>query len=174
MQGRAPSLLTSCAIIDLGVRASPQELHRNPPKLGDHCNGSQETMNARRPRPPLPTPQNTSPRCRAPNQRSPLAVRRPSAPYAPPTSPTASLLRGGFRPSAQTPPSPLPGPASKREGAPGASASRAFGSGLRQAWSQTHLWRMLRGVGQKILLFANISQTFSVLGARLCGRRKDV
>lgn len=32
--------LTGGALVDLGVRASPQELHRDPPELGDHCNGS--------------------------------------------------------------------------------------------------------------------------------------
>lgn len=61
LQGRAPSLLTSCAIVDLGVRASPQELHRNPPKLGDHCNGSQQTMNAGRSPPPPHTTEHQAP-----------------------------------------------------------------------------------------------------------------
>lgn len=44
LQGRAPPLLTGGAVVYLGVRASPQELHRNPPKLADHCNGSQDIM----------------------------------------------------------------------------------------------------------------------------------
>lgn len=42
----APPRLTGGAFVDLGVRASPQEFHRNPPKLGDHCKGNQETVSA--------------------------------------------------------------------------------------------------------------------------------
>lgn len=44
----ASPLLTGCSFVDLGVRASPQKLHCDPPKLGDHCNGSQKTVSAGR------------------------------------------------------------------------------------------------------------------------------
>lgn len=117
-KGRTLPLLTGGAIVDLGVRSSPQELHRNPPKLGDHCNGSQETVSAGRS--PWSPPHTTEPPSAAasPNPRCPLAAGRPGAPYAPRTNPAASSRSDEFPRSAQTPPSPLPGLASKREEAP--------------------------------------------------------
>jgi hypothetical protein len=55
LAGQAPHL-TGGAVVDLGVRPSPQELYRDPPELGDHCNGSERRERRASPPWPLPSP----------------------------------------------------------------------------------------------------------------------
>lgn len=43
-QNMSPPFLTGSAFVDLRVRSPSEELHRDPPELGDHCNGSQEAV----------------------------------------------------------------------------------------------------------------------------------
>lgn len=143
--------LTGGAFVDLGVRASPQELHRNPPKLRDHCNGSQETMNAGR-TPWLPGHRTPPSAAAPPDPCCPLAAKRPGAPYAPPTGRAASSLGGGFHSVALTPPLPLPGPESKRKEAPAPQHPQLLGSALSRSYTETPAGGVVWG--QKIPPFA--------------------
>lgn len=129
--GPRPFPLTGGALVDPGVRASPQELHCNPPKFGDHCNTSQETVSTGRCRGFPPGPHNATPRCRAPDLSCSLPVERPGAPCAPRTGPAAFSL-GRYLPLSADRPLHFRSRVRSRRRSD-ASAARALGSGL--CWS---------------------------------------